>query len=233
VGILPGDIVTSLEGLVLSTDGTLADYCDILRSNGPDDVMAVEVLRNSTQEYLEGRINDSPLQQSFSFAAELDDEVADPGTAYTDYVSVSDDSGAITVDVPAAWSDVDGRPREGEPSVAAAPSVDDFFNTWDTPGMEVYATRAFTGADIDSVLDQYSDLPCDEAGERTDYEDPLYTGRWVFYSGCGGTDTGFLTLVSTPESGDFVIIVVVQVLADADFDAIDRILNTFVVDEGF
>lgn len=233
VGILPGDIVTALQGLVLGTDGTLSDYCDILRSNGPDDVLSIEVLRSSTQEYLEGRINESPLELSFSFAVELDDEVPDEGVAYADYVSVSDDSGAIQVDVPTAWSDVDGRPREGEPSVAAAPSVEGFLTTWDTPGMEVYATRAYTGADIDIVLDQYVDLPCTDASDRTDYEDPLYTGRWVFYSGCGGTDTGFLTLVSTPASGEFVIIVVVQVLADADFDAIDRILDTFVVDESF
>ncbi len=34
-GVKPGDIITQMEGLVLGTDGTMADYCDILRSTIP------------------------------------------------------------------------------------------------------------------------------------------------------------------------------------------------------
>ncbi len=29
-GIKSGDIITKMEGLVLATDGTMSDYCDIL-----------------------------------------------------------------------------------------------------------------------------------------------------------------------------------------------------------
>ena len=47
-GIKPGDIITKLEGLVLGTDGTMSDYCDILRTHGTDDVLSVEVLRTDT-----------------------------------------------------------------------------------------------------------------------------------------------------------------------------------------
>ena len=32
-GVKPGDIITRLEGLVLSTDGTMGDYCRILRGH--------------------------------------------------------------------------------------------------------------------------------------------------------------------------------------------------------
>ena len=32
-GIEAGDIITRLESLVLATDGTMADYCDVLRSH--------------------------------------------------------------------------------------------------------------------------------------------------------------------------------------------------------
>jgi S1-C subfamily serine protease len=66
-GILGGDIVTSLEGLPLATDGTMADYCDVVRTHTPDDTLAVEVLRFSTYEFLEGQINGNPLTQSFTF----------------------------------------------------------------------------------------------------------------------------------------------------------------------
>lgn len=40
-----GDIITSIEDLVLATDGTMADYCDILRTQGPQDTMDIQVLR--------------------------------------------------------------------------------------------------------------------------------------------------------------------------------------------
>ena len=43
-----------MEGLVLATDGRMSDYCNILRSHLPVDVLGIEVLRLDTQEILEG-----------------------------------------------------------------------------------------------------------------------------------------------------------------------------------
>jgi len=62
VGIRGGDIITKLEGLVLATDGTMADYCDVLRSRRSTDTMAVEVLRTGTGQILEGQLNGRTLQ---------------------------------------------------------------------------------------------------------------------------------------------------------------------------
>jgi len=67
-GILPGDIITRLEGLDLALDGTMSDYCDILRTQGSDATMSLEVLRFSTEEVYEGQLNGDPLALSFSFA---------------------------------------------------------------------------------------------------------------------------------------------------------------------
>src|SRR4030066_156502 len=53
-GVKAGDIVTSIENLYLATDGTLKDYCDILRTHQPEDTLAIEVLRWDSQEVLEG-----------------------------------------------------------------------------------------------------------------------------------------------------------------------------------
>jgi serine protease Do len=61
-GVQGGDIITKLEGFVLSTDGTMADYCDVLRSRNADDVMSIQVLRFSTGEVLEGQLNGRPLE---------------------------------------------------------------------------------------------------------------------------------------------------------------------------
>src|SRR5690606_18422850 len=72
-GLLPGDIVTSLNGLPIGADGTMKDYCDVLRTSG-DRPITVEILRFDTQEILRGEINGTiPLEQVVSFAEEIVD----------------------------------------------------------------------------------------------------------------------------------------------------------------
>ncbi len=61
-GIKAGDIIYSLEGLILSTDGTMKDYCTILRSHQPSDTLTMEVIRFSTYEFLEGQLNGRALE---------------------------------------------------------------------------------------------------------------------------------------------------------------------------
>lgn len=61
-GIRGGDVILTLEGLVLATDGTMSDYCDVLRSRKSTDTMTVEVLRPSTGQILEGQLNGRMLQ---------------------------------------------------------------------------------------------------------------------------------------------------------------------------
>ena len=78
VGLMPGDIVTSMNGLPMGTDGTFKDYCDVIRTAGEGAPIAVEVLRYDTSEVLKGEINgDEPLALAFSFAEEVGDEVGD------------------------------------------------------------------------------------------------------------------------------------------------------------
>ena len=68
-GLQGGDVITNMEGVPLAQDGTLSDYCDILRSHSATDALSVNVLRFDTQEGLDGQINGEPLTQAFSFAA--------------------------------------------------------------------------------------------------------------------------------------------------------------------
>ena len=65
--------------------------------------------------------------------------------------------------------------------------------------------------------------------DRQPYEDVLYTGLYQVLDLCGGTETSLLVVVATPDTADFVIFVVVQVVTDADLAAVDRILATFEV----
>ncbi len=67
MGLEPGDVIVNMEGIPLATDGTMADYCDVLRSHNADDVLSIEVLRFDTKEGLKGQLNGEPLSVAFSF----------------------------------------------------------------------------------------------------------------------------------------------------------------------
>jgi len=57
VGVRGGDIVSEIEGLIPATDGTMLDYCDVLRSQDPDSPIQIEVWREANGGYLEGTLN--------------------------------------------------------------------------------------------------------------------------------------------------------------------------------
>lgn len=240
VGVQPGDVITKLEQLALATDGTMREYCDVLRSRGPDDQLAIEVLRFEEGVVLEGRLNGRPLEVTTSFGNELAGEAtADEGAAdtYAEYTTITDETGAIEVDVPAEWSDVDGAPYVGDDGlrridVRAAPDLASFADTWDTPGM------IFTGssevAEVSNETALLDELQEPLSGQctydgRQPYEDPLYTGFYDVYSDCGGVGATYVVIGAAPPERDFVIRVQVQANSDRDFDALDRIIDTFQV----
>ena len=66
-GFQAGDIVYQLEGLVLATDGTMKDYCDVIRSHKPSDTLSATVIRYATGELLEGQINGRMLAVTGTF----------------------------------------------------------------------------------------------------------------------------------------------------------------------
>lgn len=66
-GFQAGDIVYQLEGLVLATDGTMKDYCDVIRSHKPSDTLSATVIRYATGELLEGQLNGRALAVTGTF----------------------------------------------------------------------------------------------------------------------------------------------------------------------
>ncbi len=64
-GITGGDIIMELEGHPLAWDGTMSDYCDIIRTHQQTDTMALQVLRFSTSEVLEGQLNGTALATTY------------------------------------------------------------------------------------------------------------------------------------------------------------------------
>lgn len=238
-GIRAGDVITRLENLVMATDGTMADYCDILRSHLPEDPLAVEVFRPETGETLEGTLNGSPLEVSFSFEQEIEEAEGSGPTSYDGYTTVTDDTGSISVDVPTAWAEVDGSAwvMGGSPvgvAITAAPSIEGFESTWTTPGMFFGASRDMIATyDEESILDGIDFSDTCEYDSRSEYADPLYTGFYDLWTGCGGTGTMLVVLAAVPPDRSFLLLVEVQVVSEADVEALDTVLNTFVASESF
>lgn len=238
-GVRPGDIITKMEGLVLATDGTMSDYCKILRSHDPGDVLGIEVLRYDTQEVLEGQLNGRPLEQSFSFAQELADENIVPedsnGASGQQFIAITDDSEALYMEVPDSWTAVDGSPwldDAGEilgASLAAAPDLQAFYDTFSSPGVLLLASADLGTSTMDELVDNFDfSEDCIYDG-RSPYEDPVYTGVFDLYQECAGTDTILIVLAAQPADQSHGVILVGQAITEADVEALDQVLNTFNV----
>ncbi len=66
-GVQPGDIITQLGDLPVASDGTMSEYCTIVRSHSETDTMPVEVLRFATNEILDGQLNGRELAVTSTF----------------------------------------------------------------------------------------------------------------------------------------------------------------------
>lgn len=243
-GIRGGDIITKLEGLVLATDGTISDYCDILRTRSATDTYSVEVLRFSSQEVLVGQINGRTLEQSFSFAEQISEQAdvtLEPAQApiTSGYVTVQDDEGAIQVDIPADWAQVDGAKwLDGNVTLGAAitasSDLEAFNYGYYQPGLFYAASDeiAKLGGYV-QLLDVYRDIysqDCELIG-RYDYGDSAFEGKYDLYSSCLGEQNTLFVLSSRPinNPSSMLLVLVVNMITDSDFDALDQILATFDV----
>jgi serine protease Do len=238
-GVTGGDLVTRMAGLTLAEDGTMAEFCDIIRTQGISGVIPLEVVRSSTSQVLRGQVNGDPLAEAFSFADELEDEgTVEEGTAtYDEYVLIFDDNDAVQVEVPAEWTDVDGAPYVDDggnaiTDVRAASDLDAFHTTWTTPGMIFSASSDWAASTTEEALldDFVSSAPgqCDYAG-REEYSDPAYTGFYDIFTNCGDTLATYVVVAARPSDGSFLLLVQVQANEERDFDALDRILASFLV----
>ena len=238
-GVTGGDILTRMAGVSLAAEGTLSEFCDVIRTQGITGVVPIEVLRTDTAQVLRGQVNGEPLAETFSFADELEDEatVEETGDTYDEYVIIADDTGAIQVEAPVEWSDVDGAPYTDDEDraitdVRAASDLVEFRNTWNTPGMIFSASSAWAATTTaDDLLDTFvtgTEGQCEYAG-RSAYEDPAYAGSYDTFTNCGDTLATYVVVAAQPPDGSYLILVQVQANEERDFDALDRILASFIV----
>lgn len=246
-GLQGGDIITKLEGLALATDGTMADYCDILRSHSPQDTLSMEVLRFASQELLEGQLNGRELSTTLSFAEELDAQVeteGEEGEVYSDYITVYDNLEAITMSVPSTWTDLNGEIWESTwgsvdfvaASLVASADLEAYDTTWDEPGVWLAASEDWGRLGgyaqlLDGVRDWYRG-ECRLNGTY-DYgaDDPYYEGKYDLWEDCGNQDTAMFVLAVRPKNNPtaFLMLLQMQIVSESDLEALDQILLTFDV----
>lgn len=230
VGLLPGDIITKLNGLPVGQDGTMSAYCDVLRTAGSEPI-AVEVLRFDTGEVLTGELNgDKTLQVTQYLVSDDTSETLPPETQSYTYEGVIDDTGQIYLELPVEWAERDTGGQtlsDGDhAAIIAAPDLNAFLDTDTATGILV---AGFLGTDYSSVLDAYEgSLNCTDAGDVVDVSSGVLTGKGILYSGCG--DTGGYTglVVMGTADGHAAILLIAQLNTEADLDALNQAVGTLI-----
>ena len=244
-GVKPGDLITRLEGLPLAADGTMGDYCDILRSHDPTDELAIQVIRSTTSEVLEGRLNGSALAVVQSLGGNPEPTAApsagaspgasEPPAGY-EYVAVREDKGRMTTELPAEWTDVQqGDWIRDDKAIGAFVGGATDWAKWqegyDVPGLFLGVSTQFADESVDAVLDEYlaafkKDCTYEE---RKVFDAYGFVGKYDVFRSCGGTQNDFFIVVVRPADDGYTAIAQVGVLADRDLVAVDHAIEVLKV----
>ncbi|MDQ3147114.1 MAG: hypothetical protein M3R01_09330 [Actinomycetota bacterium] len=139
-----------------------------------------------------------------------------------------------------------GRPRSGvdgtaytvdgtdRPRVIASPDLAGFGDNFSTSGVFVISLPGDLSPDPATLLTELlgnlgATDACPDTTGQEDYDDGLYTGVYELLNGCDGGDASFAGIVASPEGSEFTVFVGVQLVVEADFEALDRIIQSFKV----
>ncbi len=197
VELLPGDIIQTMNGIPIGTDGTMADYCDVLRTSGDNPIRSRcsastpprSSPARSTATSRSSRRSRSPRRSRRRPRSKR------RTTTYDSYTTIVDDTGALTIDLPTAWTSLDTAPvtlDDGSvlPQITGAPDLTSYYETWDTPGIFFSVVPS---ADILQCW-RRSRRPICVDGGQSDYQDAAFLGTYQLWTDCGGTDTIFVVL---------------------------------------
>lgn len=162
------------------------------------------------------------------------------------FVTATDDTGALTVQVPERWSDLDGAPipipdtGSQIPNVQASPDIQRFRGTYGEAGVDFSGIdpAVIPGVDSDNpeaVLDSLAADPatrplapaqaCTSLG-RSDFANARFTGRQERFTDCeGGGDVVFI--VAAPADRTFTVVLRATLIDLADEDALLTIQESF------
>lgn len=156
------------------------------------------------------------------------------------YVELHDP--AILAVVPEDYAELDAavwESSEGDPlgfTLTAAPNIQDFKDTWSTPGMIVKSA-----VDLEETLDPDEMLADDSLQENCTYDDRYtderttddgvtYTVDYDWYNNCGDTDSSYVVGLAQSDPADEAIFFDFLIVDKADEEAFDTFLQSFMLD---
>lgn len=157
------------------------------------------------------------------------------GAGPADTMTLVDDTGLLTVDVPIGWTDVTTAPvtvsEAGSlPQIVASPNQQLFYDTYDTPGV-IYTAAPFQADTATAITATYDFTGiCQDTGV-TAYDDGYFVGSTQRWTACDGGTASIVTVFANPPDSGFSASVLVQVPTATDEEALTTILNTFYVTE--
>lgn len=165
-------------------------------------------------------------------AAKVTGQGKDPGA----FQRVSDDSDAISAEIPTAWQDIESRHWTSGAlghglAVAASTSLEGFDAGTD-PGLVIAATHdvfdpSAVGGFLDNEVQQYT-AGCKQ-DRRADFATAFYVGTIAHAFNCGGGSRNVLIIAATPPAGGHLIVVRLSVFGQGDLKAAAHILDTVQV----
>ena len=149
----------------------------------------------------------------------------------SDFVTLTDDTGTISVDVPSSWADVDTAPIGEFPQIEATPYRQAYYDTFDVPGV-TYRVINFT-PDTESLAHNFASPDGCAAEEVQPYDDGVLVGSHLVDSECGSFGTAeYHVIVASPADQAFTAVVVVQITGAHERPILERILDSFDVAAG-
>jgi hypothetical protein len=147
-------------------------------------------------------------------------------TPPTTFVSLTDDTGTITVDVPNSWTDVDTAPAGEDPWISAAPDFLGFVSTFGVPGV-IFQAVSYTADTATVARDNgYADSCAYE--EVQPYDDGVFAGSHLIDTGCGESGTTeYHVIAANPDNQAFTAVLDIQITQLDDASIVDGILDSF------
>ncbi len=231
-----GDIISSLGGLPLGRNGTLQNYCDVIRSHSTTDTIDVEVHRLSSKAECVGQINGRALRCSTNSDRITPTATPIPTSKPVVYRKFSVENGVIVFDRPQTWQDANvSLWKSAEETIGltveTAPNLEDFRKVWNSSGLSVNVSRVLADRmTTTELLDQYAYNNSCTFVRRKNFQRSGYTGHSDFWEHCGGAENANLLVAAfTPADKDFIALVIFQSASEAELSMINHVVDTLTV----
>lgn len=134
-------------------------------------------------------------------------------------ITITDNTGMLTITVPADWVEVDARSGVRDdgsqrPTVSASPSLDQWTTGWTAPG--AYVTALAPTADPTTLLSAYTFTNACTEGAVEPYNDGRFVGLRQVWSACDGTGTQLVNVAATSIDNLYSVFAQVQLVAPSD-----------------